>query len=472
MDSPAVMDHGRGHPRLLRASLLLTGFLMVPAAVAVLGPSGLSDGAVPALAQTAPTSTPRPLVFDRSTATPTPRVVAIPGPTSRSTSTPAPAAPTGNTPRAATSPVTAPTPTASPTPSPSPSPAPSPSPSATPVPPTQTPTTLPTPALSTRVAFTAADWSGGYYRGDALAYGRPWVALYGAQSAYSRAVLTVTLDDAAAGPATLTLTGLDDEWAAANDLALEVNGQRVFTGPSPFLNWDGVGTGAGAAWTAVAFELPVGLLRTGSNEIAVANLTSGANFGVPPYVLLAEAALELPAGATTESGPATTVRDPTAVPAAPSTSAAVAFGAADWTDGYFRGDALAYGRPWVAVYGAQSDYPRAVLAFALDTSPSGPSRLTLTGLDDEWTGSTLIELTVDGQLIFAGPSPFASWDGIGEGSGAAWTTVTFELPAGLLIGGRNEVAIANLAPTANFGTPPYVLLADASLEVSGAGVGE
>jgi hypothetical protein len=313
--------------------------------------------------------------------------------------------------------------------------------------------------------FTAADWSGGYYRGDALAYGRPWVALYGAQSDYPRAVLTVTLDGVGAGPATLTLTGLDDEWDAPNDLALEVNGQRAFAGPSPFPNWDGVGTGAGAAWTTVTFELPAGLLQSGANEIAVANLTPGANFGVPPYVLLADAILELPAGATTEGEPPATAGDQ-AAPAAPPTSTAVAFRAADWAGGYYRGDALAYGRPWVAVYGTQSPYPRAALSFDLDASSSGPSRLTVTGLDDEWAGSTPIEVAVNGQPVFSGPSPFASWDGIGDGSGAAWTTVTFEIPAGLLTPGRNEITIANLAPAANFNAPPYILLADASLEVS------
>jgi hypothetical protein len=322
-----------------------------------------------------------------------------------------------------------------------------------------------------RLEFGAADWSGGYYRGDALAYGRPWVALYGAQSGYPRAALAFALDAAPDGPATLTVTGLDDEWAAANEVALEVNGRLVFAGPSPFANWDGAGDGSGAAWTAAAFELPAGLLRAGPNEVAIANRTPGANFGTPPYVLLAGAALDLPAGATGGTGPPIEARERPAAPAPPPVpaAAAVAFGAEDWAGGYYRGDALAYGRPWVAVYGASSAYPRAALTFALDAAPGGPATLTITGLDDEWAGSVPITLEVNGRQVFAGPSPFASWDGVGTGEGAAWTAVAFELPAGLLGAGRNEVAVANLAPAANFGAPPYVLLAEAGLEVPGAG---
>jgi hypothetical protein len=297
------------------------------------------------------------------------------------------------------------------------------------------------------------------------------VALYGAQSAYPRAALAFALDAAPAGPATLTLVGLDDEWAAANEIAIEVNGQIVYSGSSPFPDWDGVGDGAGAAWTAVSVALPEGLLRAGPNEVAVANLTPGANFGLPPYLLLADATLDLPADTTAAAvEPPVAAANPTAgPPPAPAPAGfAVDFAAADWAGGYFRGDALAYGRPWVAVYGAQSAYPRATLAFALDAAPIGTATLTVTGLDDELAGSTPISLEVNGQQVFAGPSPFASWDGRGDGAGAAWTTVAFELPAGLLVAGRNEVALANLAPAGNFGAPPYVLLADASLEVATA----
>lgn len=475
MDSPAVTSRGRGQPPLLLLGLLLVVF----AVVAIPATSRSSGGPAAVLAQSDPTSTPRSLVFGQPT--PTPRVVVMLQPTSTPPDAASPGSMTGTpTPRPTLTAILRPVATVSPTPFPTPSPTPAPSPTPTPEPPTATPqptatpsptvppptatptaTPPPTPAPDVRVEFEAADWSGGYYRGDALAYGRPWIALYGAQSEYPSASLGFALDAAPAGPATLTLTGLDDEWAAANELALDVNGQRVFAGPSPFPNWDGVGAGEGAAWTTITIELPAGLLQAGTNEVVVSNLTPGANFGAPPYVLLAEAALDLPSGATVAAE-----APPTSGEAA--TEPAVAtFGAADWAGGYYRGDALAYGRPWVAIYGAESDYPRAAIAFELSTAPSGPAMLTLTGLDDELAGSNPIELTVNGQSRFSGPSPFASWDGAGDGSGAAWTTVEIELPADLLVAGRNEIVVANLSPSANFGAPPYVLLADARLEVPG-----
>ena len=522
MDSPVLAGAVRDRRRLVLGGILL---MMVLAGAVVLASSGPPGGTSRALAQSAPTPTPRVLVFDRPTATPTPRVVAVPRPASTPGAVRAAATPTGATPMPATpsalppavrrasptmgaspSPSASPTPrsTATPTPTPTtvatepptatatatataapsptpippvvinaaPTPAPTPTPNPTATPSPAPPTAAPTPvsAPATRLAFTAADWAGGYYRGDALAYGRPWAALYGAASANPRADLVFALDAAPAGPATLTVVGLDDEWTAANEIALEVNGQLVFSGPSPFPDWDGVGNGVGAAWTAVPFAVPAGLLRAGPNEVAVANLTPGANFGVPPYVLLGDATLDIPAATSiAAAAPPVSAPEREAMPTPSSAAAAFAtFSAEDWAGGYFRGDALVYGRPWVAVYGAQSAYPRAALAFTLEAEPSGPVTFTVTGLDDEWAGSTPIALEVNGQQVFAGPSPFASWDGVGDGSGAAWTTVAFELPAGLLAAGRNEVAVANLAPAGNFGAPPYVLLADATLVAPGA----
>jgi hypothetical protein len=153
---------------------------------------------------------------------------------------------------------------------------------------------MPSPAV--RIAFDAADWSGGFYRGDGQAYGRPWTAVYGASSAYPRAALPFALDAAPEGPATVTIAGLDDEWAARNEIVIEINGQAVFSGPSPFANWDGAGNGADAAWTRVKLSIPAGSLRAGPNELALANLTPANNFNAPPYVLVSEVTLELTPG--------------------------------------------------------------------------------------------------------------------------------------------------------------------------------
>ena len=250
---------------------LLAGLALVTLAGGLAaGLAAGAGGAAPGLGQVAPTPTPRLLRPIGSTATPPPD--STPASTPTTAATPRLLRPLGPTPT--------PTPTATPRPT------------ATPTPP---PTLTPTPPPALRVAFAAEDWAGGYYRGDREYYGRPWVAVYGARSAYPWATLTFALAAPPSGPATLTLTGLDDEWAGPNEIALELNGRRVYAGPSPFPDWDGVGTGEDAAWTAVAFALPAELLRAGPNEVAVANLAPAANFGTPPYVLLAEATLEVPA---------------------------------------------------------------------------------------------------------------------------------------------------------------------------------
>ena len=159
---------------------------------------------------------PRPSAAQEATVTPTPRVIRV----GRPRGTPSPAA----TPQVATtatptpwleiegemSPTPTPwleiedetqvsvLPTATPSPLPTataaPLPAPTPLPTSTPtpIPPTPTATPLPVaptiapvqpgavptiaPATTTAIDFATEDWSGGYYRGDVLAYGWPWVA--------------------------------------------------------------------------------------------------------------------------------------------------------------------------------------------------------------------------------------------------------------------------------------------------------
>jgi serine/threonine-protein kinase len=139
--------------------------------------------------------------------------------------------------------------------------------------------------------FGAADWQGGYYRVDAAWYGRAWTAVYGAQSSYPRVVLTVSLDKTPKGSASVTITGLDDEWAGTNPIVVSVNGVEIFSGPSPFVSWDGVGHGEQAEWKAVKLKVPAGTLHKGDNEIALANMAPSSSVGTPPYVLVSDAKL-------------------------------------------------------------------------------------------------------------------------------------------------------------------------------------
>lgn len=158
--------------------------------------------------------------------------------------------------------------------------------------------------------------------------------------------------------------------------------------------------------------------------------------------------------------------------AGPSTTAQVApsgqdiqiqFTADEWQGGLFRGDGAWYGRPWVAIYGSQSDYPNASLTFTLDAPPASDLVLTISGLDDEWDAKVMMEVSINDQSVFAGPSPFPNWDGVGHGEQAAWANATFAVPANLLQTGTNTITVQNLEQTANYGEPPYILLSDGTL---------
>jgi hypothetical protein len=160
----------------------------------------------------------------------------------------------------------------------------------------------------------------------------------------------------------------------------------------------------------------------------------------------------------------------TATHAASTAGSAALIPAASWEGAYRPRDPLYFGRPWVAIYGDQSVYPRATALFRLDAPPTEPAILTLSGIDDEWLDLNPIAVEVNGQQVFAGASPFANWDGTTTGAATAWTSTTVTIAPELLKAGRNRITIANLSPSVNVGSPPYILLGDASLQAPGATV--
>ena len=148
----------------------------------------------------------------------------------------------------------------------------------------------------------------------------------------------------------------------------------------------------------------------------------------------------------------------------------VAFGAGDWIGGFLRDDSAFYGRPWTALYGAESDFFAATLYFTLSDDPEEPILLTFDGLDDEESGNNPIAVEINGQRIFEGESWFESWDGVGDGADAAWTTVRFSIPPELLMAGTNTVTFYNNSDAANFSSPPYILLAEGTIASSESGI--
>lgn len=136
--------------------------------------------------------------------------------------------------------------------------------------------------------FEAADWVGGFYQGDPdlqAYYGRPWVAVYGAQSDYPRATLAFRLDDKPEQAVTVVILGLDDELEALNQIAVEINGSRVYQDEAFFANWNAV-SGDPSVWTEVRLTIDPSLLQEGVNTLTFLNLEPAASFNGPPYFLL------------------------------------------------------------------------------------------------------------------------------------------------------------------------------------------
>jgi hypothetical protein len=152
----------------------------------------------------------------------------------------------------------------------------------------------PQTSVSTTVTLAANEWTGGYYQGNGVWYGRPWAALYGSQTQYSTASLTIQLSSTPTGAATLTLTGLNDESGTKNPIQITLNGTSIYNGTSWFASWNGQGQGQDAPWTTVAITIPPSYFALGANSIVVSNLTNSANFSQPPYVLLGAAQINLP----------------------------------------------------------------------------------------------------------------------------------------------------------------------------------
>lgn len=153
--------------------------------------------------------------------------------------------------------------------------------------------------------------------------------------------------------------------------------------------------------------------------------------------------------------------------AAASDSTLVAFTAQDWEGAYNPGPNAWYGRDWVAIYGAESDYPRATLTFSLDTVPTGGVTFFVTGLDDDRLESdAAITISVNGQMGVQQPSFFqdCACDGEDLGVTAPWSEIPIRIPPEFLVPGTNTITFANAEPAANFAEPPYVLLSDARIE--------
>lgn len=243
-----------------------------------------------------------------------------------------PPAPTATEPPPTQTPVPTPTeppPTQTPVPTPTaPPPTQTPVPTETPLPPpTETPEPVPTdppiesvetnpsaadqtdgsdgegaPGTMT-LDIAASDWRGAYFQETGNL--RPWSAVYAQSTGYGEGTLRFTVDgEPASDTFNLTVDGMTSENWTELPISISVNGQRVYTGDSPFPTWNGVD--GQQPWGTASIDLPVSVLQPGENTLTFTNRVVEGEFSRPPYILLAGGTLTIemrdPAGVLPPSG--------------------------------------------------------------------------------------------------------------------------------------------------------------------------
>jgi serine/threonine protein kinase len=145
------------------------------------------------------------------------------------------------------------------------------------------------------------------------------------------------------------------------------------------------------------------------------------------------------------------------------------FAASDWKGAYYqsRGNL----QPWSALYAQSSGYGAGTIRFNLKGEPtSGTFTLDVQGMTSENWDSVPMAIRVNGQEVFSGNSPFATWNGV-DGQ-QPWASVSFDLPAEALQQGENTVTFTNRVEQGAFGLPPYILLAGGTITVETTDSGE
>lgn len=145
-------------------------------------------------------------------------------------------------------------------------------------------------------------------------------------------------------------------------------------------------------------------------------------------------------------------------PAAQPTSAT--FSPSQLRGAYRRTDGTLYGRPAAALYGDGTDYSAGSTNLTLDRAPDGAYVLIITGLDDERTEQCRLEVVVNGQRIFDGPTTLPNTPITDNGVGGApryWGQMAIPVPEGLLRAGANAITLRNRTPGRELGIP-YILI--------------
>jgi serine/threonine protein kinase/outer membrane biosynthesis protein TonB len=145
------------------------------------------------------------------------------------------------------------------------------------------------------------------------------------------------------------------------------------------------------------------------------------------------------------------------------------FAASDWQGAYYQSTGNL--QPWSALYAQSAGYGAGTIRLNLQGDPtSGTATLTVQGMTSENWSSLPMAIRVNGQEVFSGNSPFATWNGV-DGQ-QPWTSVSFDLPADTLQQGENTITFVNRVEQGAFSLPPYILLAEGTLTVDTPSSGE
>ncbi len=133
------------------------------------------------------------------------------------------------------------------------------------------------------------------------------------------------------------------------------------------------------------------------------------------------------------------------------------FGRDDFIEGgaYRRDDGVLYGRPAAHLYAQGTDFSSSTVLFTVNDLPSTHIGLTINGMDDEIASSVACEISLNGNIVFEGPSPFQNerWTQIG------WTIGSLNW----IVQGENNLTIEILAEDGSFGLPPWLLINEAAI---------
>jgi hypothetical protein len=128
--------------------------------------------------------------------------------------------------------------------------------------------------------------------------------------------------------------------------------------------------------------------------------------------------------------------------------------AGDFEGAYRRPDGELYGLPAVHLYGQGSGADTATAGFGADDGAEEYVVIVITGMDDERAEKVPIRVSLNGNTVWEGASPFGNED---------WTDVAWVVRDLSWLSGDNTLSVTNLEGGGEVGAPPWVLVTSATV---------